>query len=64
MVVQQEEANAIGKKAEGWKGGRAGGRAEGAVSAVKAPSGPGKEAGGFPHLELRAEVSGHTCLMP
>lgn len=60
MVVQQEEANAIGKKAEGWKGGRA----EGAVSAVEAPSGPGKEAGGFAHLELRAEVSGHTCLMP
>lgn len=26
MVVQQEEANAIGKKAEGWKGGRAGGQ--------------------------------------
>lgn len=44
--------------------GRAGGRAEGAVSAVKAPSGPGKEVGGFAHLELRAEVSGHTCLMP
>lgn len=22
MVVQQEEANAIGKKAEGWKGGQ------------------------------------------
>lgn len=44
--------------------GRAGGRAEGAVSTVITPSGPGKEAGGYAQLELRAEVSGHPCLIP
>lgn len=52
MLVQQEEANTIGKTAEG------------AVSAVITPGGPGKEASGHAQLELRAEVSGHTCLIP